>query len=86
MVPFSIARVAKTGALPIVAGSKVVTKSSVTLSRQSWCTNGVFCNIKRPVDATVSRVIKKEFVIAIATGQCDLRNEASNASGLPGVM
>ena len=86
MVPFWIASVAKIGALPIVNGSKSLRRLSVTLSRQLCCVNGVFCNTKRPVDATVSKAIRKEFVIAIATGQCDLRNDAIRASGLPGVM
>ena len=61
--------VAKTGALPTIDESKLVTKSSVTLRRQFAMVNDVFCRTKRPVDATVSRVIKKEFVMAMATGQ-----------------
>lgn len=85
-MPFWIARVARTGALPVVAMLKDVAKSSVTLRRQSLRTKGVLCNTSRPVDATVSNVIKKELIIVIATGQCDLRSEVHKASGFPGVI
>lgn len=86
MVPFWMARVARTAALPIVEVLKLETKSSEAVRWQSWRTMGVFCRTKRPVDATVSSLISRELVIAVATGQCDERNELVKASGKDGVM
>jgi hypothetical protein len=72
-VPFWIASVAKISGLPIFEVLKLATNSFVAVRRQSCCMMGVFCKTKSPVDATVSNLINSEPIMAMVTGQCDVR-------------